>query len=165
MTSAGKSMEASLFREVMARFPAGVVVVTAVDRDGIAAGLTVSAFCSVSAAPPIVLVCIDRFSNTLPAIRASEMFTVNILAAGREELARAFASKSSEKFSNVRHSSSPRVGGGPILHEDAAAHLVCRVHWIEPAGDHWVVTGEVLEAGLGEDRPLVYHNRAFHTLG
>ena len=37
--------------------------------------------------PPLVLVCVDRSSNTLPALLESGGFTVNFLAGGRDHLA------------------------------------------------------------------------------
>ncbi len=154
-----------LFREILATFPAGVVIVTAVGSDGKPSGLTVSAFCSVSAQPPLVLVCIDRSSNTLPAIQHSEMFTVNILAAGRAELALRFASKRQDKFDELAHEQPMLGGAGPILRDDAAAYLVCRLEQTIEAGDHWVFIGEAVEAGAHErPLPLLYHNRSFSSL-
>jgi len=156
-----------LFREILATFPAGVVIVTAVGADGTSSGLTVSAFCSVSAVPPLVLVCVDRGSNTLSAIQHSEMFTVNILAAGRAELALRFASKRTDKFADIAHEPPTLPRGGPILRNDAASYLVCRLEQSVEAGDHWVFIGEALEAGVHEDErplPLVYHNRSFSSV-
>ena len=83
-----------LFREIMACFPTGVAIVTAHEAGTRPRGLTVSAFCPVSLEPPLVLVCIDKRSNTLPALQESGGFTVNFLAGGREHLAVLYASKS-----------------------------------------------------------------------
>jgi flavin reductase (DIM6/NTAB) family NADH-FMN oxidoreductase RutF len=94
-------IDPTLFRDLMASFPAGVTV-TALGDDGDVRGLTVSSFCSVSLDPPLVLVCIDKGSNTLPAIQARSAFTVNFLATGREELAGRLAGKGSTKFEGVR---------------------------------------------------------------
>ena len=43
------------FRAVLGRFPSGVTVVTTKAVDGSDQGMTVSAFCSVSLEPPLVL--------------------------------------------------------------------------------------------------------------
>lgn len=154
------------FREVLATFPAGVVVVTASQPSGEPAGLTVSAFCSVSANPTLVLVCVDKASNTLPAIEASGAFTVNILAAGREELALLFASKRTDKFAAVAWELPALASAGPILRSDAAAYLVCRVDQAVEAGDHWVFIGEAVEADLHDHHvPLLYCRRAFSSVG
>jgi flavin reductase ActVB len=87
------AIEGDLFREIMSTFPSGVAIVTARGDDGKPRGLTVSAFCPVSLSPPLVLVCIDKASNSLIAIQRSGGFTVNLLAAGREELARRYADR------------------------------------------------------------------------
>src|SRR5438132_12261712 len=89
------------FREVMASFPSGVVVLTAFGLDSLPRGLTVSAFCAVSLGPPLALACIDKTSNTLPAVQQAGSFTANILAAGREQLARHMASKLTDKFDGI----------------------------------------------------------------
>jgi flavin reductase (DIM6/NTAB) family NADH-FMN oxidoreductase RutF len=151
---------------VLARFPAGVAVVTAIAPDGGPRGLTVTAFCSVSLRPPMVLVCVDHSSNTLPAIEHSGGFTVNILAGGREELARLFASKREDKFAAVSWRPPKLPQAGAVLHEDVAAFLVCTVANSIGAGDHWVFIGEVVEAEQVEQAVhLLYHRRTFSTVG
>jgi len=70
---------AQLYRDLLSSFPAGVTVVTAFDADGNPRGLTLIAFCGVSLEPPLVLVCVDRGSNTLPAIQHSGGFTINFI--------------------------------------------------------------------------------------
>jgi len=155
-----------LFREVLATFPAGVVIVTAHNEDGTPAGLTCSAFCSVSGTPAMVLVCVDKGSNTLPAIQHSQAFTVNILAEGRQDLALLFASKNPDKFGGVAWEMPECSVGGPIFRNDAASYLVCKVDQAVEAGDHWVFIGEAIEAGIhDEPMPLLYHNRSFASLG
>jgi flavin reductase (DIM6/NTAB) family NADH-FMN oxidoreductase RutF len=151
------------FLEIMSSFPTGVTVVTTTTADGNPKGLTISAFCPVSLHPPLVLVCIDNQSSTLVAIRESGMFTVNFLAAGREELARRFAAKMEDKFAGVPWDA-PAGGGGPVLTEDSGAYVVCRVVQTIEAGDHWVLLGAVEEGSLRADHlPLLYGRRTFST--
>src|SRR5690606_2211908 len=82
-----------LFRGVAGAFPTGVTIVTTLGRDGVPRGLTSNAVCSVSADPPLILVCVDKKSQTLPYLQESGTFVVNFLAAGRAELSNRFASK------------------------------------------------------------------------
>ncbi|MQB00647.1 MAG: flavin reductase [Actinobacteria bacterium] len=155
------TVEADLFRTVMANFPAGVTIVTATTQAGEPRGLTVSAFCSVSLTPPLLLVCIDRTSNTLPAIRQSNGFTVNFLAADRTDLAMRFASKATDKFVDVAYRDPSISEGGPIL-EDSSAYSACKVNHSLKVGDHWIFVGEMEEGEFWEDRaPLVYCRREF----
>lgn len=154
-------MERARLLDALASFPSGVVVVTAFDAADAPVGLTVSAFCSVSLDPPLVLVCVARDSQTLPAMERSGAFTVNVLAAGRDDLARTFATKSADKFTALDWAA-PDGAGGPVLHRDTVAHLDCAVHRQVHAGDHEVFIGEVREAVVTPSREaLVYHRRAF----
>ena len=104
----------------MASFPSGVVVLTAFGTDSRPQGLTVSAFCAVSLEPPLALACIDKNSNTLPAVQETGGFTANILSAGREHLARRMATKIPAKLSAVGWRRAEGPIGGP-RHADGAA--------------------------------------------
>lgn len=165
MTPSEQDLDSATFRDVLASYPAGVVVVTAIGADSRPAGVTVTAFCSVSAVPPLILVCIDKASRTLTAIQSAGGFTVNILAAGREELAGTFASKRVDKFADAEWDLAARAGGGPILRADAAAYLVCVVENAVEAGDHWIFVGRPVEAGRQADQHLLYHRRQFSAVG
>lgn len=139
-------------------------MVTALGDEG-PRGLTVSSFCSVSLEPPLVLVCVDRSSNTLPALQQAGGFTVNFLSHGRAALAARFASKADGKFEGVAWAAPATPEGGPILIEDSAAHAVCITREAFEAGDHWVFLGEVREGGVTEGlSPLVYHRRTYVSL-
>ena len=95
------AIDSERYRDIMSGFPSGVVIVTAFGEDGLPRGLTVSAFSAVSLDPPLALVCVDKTSNTLPAVEHTRGFTANILAAGREALARRMATKVSDKFDGL----------------------------------------------------------------
>src|SRR5271163_3887606 len=97
-------MDGAQFRQLMSFWTTGVSVITAQVTAG-AAGSTANAFSSLSLAPPLVLVCFDLGSRTLHAVRASERFCINMLAAGQEDVARVFATKRShaEKFAEIAH--------------------------------------------------------------
>lgn len=153
------------FREVMGSFPSGVVVLTAFGEDGLPRGLTVSAFCAVSLEPPLALACVDKTSNTLPAVQHAGGFTANILAAGREQLARRMASKLSDKFDAIKWRRPEALGGGPILEEDAAAYAVCTLKETIGAGDHWILIGDVVDgAHLEGIAPLIFSRRGYFDL-
>ena len=152
------------FRDVMSSFPSGVVVVTAFGHEGEPRGLTVNAFCAVSLQPPLALACIDKLSNTLPAVRHTNGFTANILAAGREPLARLMATKSQDKFKTVEWRR-PESAGGPILDHDIAAYAICTLRESIEGGDHWILLGDVVEgARLDGVNPLIYGRRDYFDL-
>ncbi len=150
------------YREVMTTFPSGVVVLTAFGDDGRPRGLTVSAFCAVSLEPPLALVCIDKTSNTLPAVQHTRGFTANILAVGREQLARRMATKLSDKFDGLAWHKPESPIGGPILHEDTAAYAVCTLRDTIEAGDHWVLIAFVTEGRhIDSVTPMVFSRRTY----
>jgi flavin reductase (DIM6/NTAB) family NADH-FMN oxidoreductase RutF len=158
-------IEPQRFREVMASFPSGVVVLTAFGNDGLPRGLTVSAFCAVSLEPPLALACIDKTSNTLPAVQHTGGFTANILAAGREALARQMATKVTSKFDAIKWRRAESPIGGPVLDDDAAAYAVCTLKDTIEAGDHWILIGLVTEGAAREGVvPMVFSRRGYHQL-
>jgi len=149
----------------MSAFPSGVVVLTAFGADAQPRGLTVSAFCPVSLNPPLVLACVDKTSNTLPAVQHAAGFTVNILAAGREHLARRMASKLTDKFDGVAWHRPESPIGGPILVDECAAYATCKLHDTVEAGDHWILVGLVTGGAIREGiAPLVFSRRAYSDL-
>jgi flavin reductase (DIM6/NTAB) family NADH-FMN oxidoreductase RutF len=151
------------FFSIMSAFPTGVAIVTTLEPDGTPRGLTTNAVTSVSADPPILLVCVDRESRTLPALLHSKRFVVNFMRDDCAELCSLFASKTDDKFAHV--SWSPGLGGVPILHESAVAHSECSTLQELEIGDHVVVTG-LVEAGqppAAEDVPIVYFRRSYSS--
>jgi len=147
----------------MSAFPTGVAIITTLEPDGTPRGLTTNAVTSVSAEPPILLVCVDRASRTLPALLHSKRFVVNFMRDDCAELCALFASKADDKFARVPWSSG--LGGVPILHEATVAHAECTTLDELEIGDHVVVTG-LVEAGQAPapaDVPIVYFQRTYSS--
>jgi flavin reductase (DIM6/NTAB) family NADH-FMN oxidoreductase RutF len=151
------------YREVIGSFVTGVAVVTADGPDG-PAGMTTNAVTSLSLDPLLLLVCFDNESRTLPAVRASGRFAVNVLRAGDEALARTFASKrvGREKFEAVTHTV---AHGVPVL-DDALAWVACDLDEVHPAGDHTIAIGRVthLDAETDAAAPLVFFRGRYGRL-
>ncbi|MCX6398380.1 MAG: flavin reductase family protein [Propionibacteriales bacterium] len=150
------------FKAIMASAAGPATVVTAMTGAGQPRGLTMSAVCSVSLEPPLILVCVDRGSATLGAIRESGSFTVNYLRRGSEQVALEFATKSADKFVGRAWEPAASGLGGPILADCNAAHAVCVVTDLIDAGDHVIAVGQVREGGVREDHAvLAYARRQF----
>src|SRR2546427_13044850 len=146
----------------MASFPSGVVILTALADDHQPRGLTVRASCAASLEPPLALVCIDKTSNTPPAVQHTGGFTANILSTGRERLARRMATKLSDKFDGIAWRLPESKIGGPILEHDTAAYAVCTLRDTIEAGDHWILIGLVTEGDHREGvKPMVFTRRAY----
>ena len=155
------SLDPDSFRAVLGRFASGVTVVTARDGGGRDAGMTVSAFCSLSLDPPLVLVCIARDASLHPLLAEGTPVAVNILAAGQEALSRRFSGPDPNRFEGVGFA---RGRTGVALLDDALAHLECRIVRLHDGGDHSIVVGQVETASVHPDRPLLYYRGGYAQL-
>jgi flavin reductase (DIM6/NTAB) family NADH-FMN oxidoreductase RutF len=158
------AVAAAELRSAMGRFATGVTVVTSVDAAGTPVGTTANAVTSVSLDPPLVLVCLERASLTLRALREHGAFAVNVLAQTHLELSAVFARRGSEgAWAGVAHAmcstGCPRLAGG-------LAAIDCSVDRLYPGGDHEIVVGRVEEIHLGDAAaaPLVFHGGAYVAL-
>jgi flavin reductase (NADH) len=149
------------FRQLFGTVPTAVGVVTTVDEHGAPRGMTCNAVCAVSMTPPLLLVCVDRTSRTLPALRRRAAFVVNFLAAGRDQLSNRFAGKDDDKFRAVRWVPAAAALEAPVLVDDVIAHAECRLTQMVPAGDHWLLIGQVEAAAVYDRPPLIYHLRSY----
>lgn len=150
------------FRSAMAVMPTAVTVIASIGERG-PAGATANAVASLSLEPPLMLACLDRGSRTLAAVRASGRFSVNVLGAGDEGLARAFASKAphEEKWAGIEWSESE--GSPRVAH--ALAWIACELRDLLDGGDHVILTGAVLDLAVNEDAaPLVFHHGEYRAL-
>ena len=142
------------FKQALSRRAAGVSIVTTRAGERLH-GMTVSAFAEVSLVPPLVLICADKTSNTLPLIQESGIFAVNLLARDQEALSNRFASKKDEwrRFDGLEVDCG--VTGAPLL-RGVVANLDCRVVACHEHGDHFVYVGAVEEARWFERPPLLH---------
>ena len=146
----------------MRHFPTGVTVVTSI-REGEPRGVTVSAFASVSADPPLVLICINREARSYLYISSSQVFCVNVLSGDQRHLAERFSGKIREhQFDDVEFDSD--VTGAPVL-RGTVAHLECEVAEEHHAGSHSIFIGRVVSARSRSGSPLGYYNGEFHDFG
>ena len=148
-----------MFRDVIGRFTSGVTVITTA-VDGTRFGTTASAFSSLSMEPPMVLVCLNKTSDTQAAVLKAGAFAVNILAEGQEDLAYQFARKG-DKFGDLQHDVGYR--GVPVLH-GTLAHLECEVGETVTGGTHTVFLAHVAVAAGHDGTPLTYYRGRFGRL-
>ena len=156
------SVDPDTFRSVLGRFASGITVVTARDAADRDYGMTVSAFCSVSLSPPLVLICVDHQASSHTAILEAAHFAVSILAAHQEPLSRRFSGPDEDKrFDGIGYT---RGLTGAALLDDALAHIECTRVAQYDAGDHTVVIGEVDAAVAHGHRPLLYYRGGYAQL-
>jgi flavin reductase (DIM6/NTAB) family NADH-FMN oxidoreductase RutF len=156
---ASEEPDSELFREVFGRFATGVAVITSSGSGG-PGGMTANALCSLSLNPLLALVCFDQDARTLPIVRESGRFAVNVLSAGQQELAGLFASKlpEAEKLEGVAH----RLEYGLPIIDGTLAWAACELRELIGGGDHTIGIGEVIGMGLGDGEPLLWFEGSYH---
>ena len=147
----------------MARLPAGVVIVSARAPDGFR-GLTASSLVSISLDPPLVLVGLERDSNTRAAVLETNAFNISLLTRSQEFIADRFAGRAPAIDANWQTLPHRLGTNGIPLVDGCAAWLECRLVQWHAAGDHVICVGEVHAASVGEGDPLILWDRAFWTL-
>jgi flavin reductase (DIM6/NTAB) family NADH-FMN oxidoreductase RutF len=135
-------------KTVLRHFPYGMYAVT-VMSEGEDHGMLANWVMQAAFTPPMLVVALENDSKSLPMIRDARAFIVNVLAAGQRELAAQLGRSSRHqpyKLHTVPARPAP-VTGAPILTE-GLGWLECRLVATMPSGDHTLVLGEVVEAGL-----------------
>ena len=154
------------FREAMGCFATGVTIVT-VDLDGEIHGMTANAFASVSLAPLLVLVCVDRTARTHAHLHAKKRFGVNILAENQRPISEYYArlessqeradAEAGARFDRTAH-------GTPMLH-GSLAYLECRLQSTQEAGDHTIFIAEVEDVVVHQGQPLLFFRGKYRKIG
>ena len=152
------------FRDALRHFPSGVTIVTIKSGPHLH-GLTVSAFASISPAPPLIMVAIDHRHSAYELLEQPEaVLAINILHQDQMDLSNRFAwLKDSDRFAQGNWTTA--ATGAPIL-ADALAWLDCTIFARHPAGTHTIYVGEVQASGVPrpDGPPLVYWNRGYRQL-
>jgi flavin reductase (DIM6/NTAB) family NADH-FMN oxidoreductase RutF len=145
---------AGALRSSLGRFVTGVAVVTFAAEEG-PRGMTVNSFTSVSLDPPLILVSVAKTSRSHDLLAGGIPFTVNILGAEQEVIARHFTRRGVD--APVRwglEASSPRLVG-------TLAHFECAPWRSYDAGDHTLVLGEVVDFSAREGDALGFFTSRF----
>jgi flavin reductase (DIM6/NTAB) family NADH-FMN oxidoreductase RutF len=153
------AVSANAFRETMRELASGVALVTSA-TDGKRAGCAVTSLTSLSLAPPSLLVCLNRDSSTLRAIRASGVFAVSMLGVGHEPLARRFSDpglSGAERFAEGEWLKLET--GAPVL-SDALAAVDCRLDRIVEHATHAIVIGAAAALAKGGQSGVLLHWRS-----
>ncbi|MFJ8649647.1 flavin reductase family protein [Streptomyces sp. NPDC093546] len=152
-------LDTDSFRKVFGTFPTPVAIVTTLNDDGDPSGFTCNAFSAVSAAPPLLLVCVGKGSRTLPAMLSSGVFGVNFLAHRGQDTARVFAGKAARKFDDVVWRAG--LAGVPVLPEAAVAYAGCTLVQTVEAGDHVLLIGRIEESEIFPGTAALYQQGEF----
>ena len=149
-------------RNALGRFATGVCVITAVDNNGNALGMTANSFSSVSLDPPLVLWNLQNGSDVYDAFASPGCYAINVLSAEQLELSNQYARKGDHLLSPEHY----RIGrnGAPIL-RNALVSFECELYASHEGGDHLIIVGRVLDVSArpGGD-PLLFFSGAYREL-
>jgi flavin reductase (DIM6/NTAB) family NADH-FMN oxidoreductase RutF len=147
-------------RQTLGMFTTGVTVITTL-KGAQVHGMTANAFMSVSLAPPLVLVSIDRRTKMCGLLYEGSHYGVSVLCETQSALSDRFAGRAADgtpepRFDVVRET--PLVDG-------ALAHFVARVERSYWGGDHSLFLGRVEYARQHQGTPLLFHGGRYERLG
>jgi flavin reductase (DIM6/NTAB) family NADH-FMN oxidoreductase RutF len=159
-------MDEAAKKAILRHFPYGLYVVT-VSADGEDHGMTANWLTQTAFEPPMVVVAIENTSKTIGMIRDSHHFAINLLLSGQRDLAGKLGRTSEQapqKLKGIKTKPAP-VSGSPVL-VDCLGWVECRVVATLPSGDHTLVLGEVVGAGVEhEGEPLTLGEAGFKYSG
>ena len=139
--------------------------VTVVTTDGPAGqfGATVSAFSSLSADPPSVLICLKADSRIARAVSDNGVFCVNVLPEDAVEMATCFAgafdATQPNRFEGLDITPTDE---GPVLPNATA--FTCVLNRTITHGSHVICIGDVRGISNAGGQPLTYMSGAFHIV-
>jgi flavin reductase (DIM6/NTAB) family NADH-FMN oxidoreductase RutF len=156
-------MDPAAKQAVFGSFPYGLYALT-LAHAGDEHGMTANWLTQASSEPPMVALAVENTSRTIGLIRDARHFVINVFQEGQRELAGKLGRSSAtapQKLKGIKTKPAP-TWGGPIL-ADALGWLECRLVATLPAGDHTLVLGEVVEAGVehGDAHPLTLQQAGF----
>lgn len=151
-------IDPSHFRHVMGRFASGVTVIAA-NAAGEIRGMTASAFMSGSLDPPLCVVSVAKRAHMHAHLGAAGRFSVNVLAAGQENVAAHFAG-SPRSWLQIDFLD---AGGIPAV-PGVSATITAVVAAMHDCGDHTLFVGHILSMVAEERPPLLYHASRFAAL-
>ena len=154
------AFDARGFRDALGRYATGVALVLARDPGGIAAAMTINSFASVSLDPPLVLWSMRVGTASAEIFRSAAGFTVNVLGAEHEAIARQCARTDDEKLGRLDLVETP--GGRPRL-GDAVVWFDCSLWAAHPGGDHEIFIGRVRDFGTRSGRTLIFQDGQFRA--
>ncbi len=159
------TIDSVAFRQGMRKLAGAVTIVSTGGSHG-NGGFTATAVCSVSDAPPTLLVCVNRNNEHNLVIKGNGFFAVNILRENQEWLANRFAgfdgTKGEERL----------LAGDWTLHETGSPYLadgmvsfICQLKEVSEVATHSIMIAEVVDVIMTENTDgLLYFNGAYKGL-
>ncbi|MEJ2579536.1 MAG: flavin reductase family protein [Kineosporiaceae bacterium] len=160
-------MDAQAKRTALRAINYGLHIVTARDGDEYAAA-GINWITQASFAPPLVVVGVKADSQTHDLVKRSGAFVVNVLGEDQLDVAKAFFRPTEVADGTLNgHPFTPAPQSGAPVLTDLPYWFEARVTDIVERGDHTVVIGEVVGAGVHDESvtPLVLRSTGMNYGG
>jgi flavin reductase (DIM6/NTAB) family NADH-FMN oxidoreductase RutF len=138
-------------KQALRMIPYGLFLLTAKNGDDVASAtvnwVTQSAF-----KPPLVAVAIKADGHPYEVVKAARAFAINVIAEDQKDIAQKFfgpVAPEGNKLGPVTFTT--KETGAPIINE-LPAYWECRLVTVVEEGDHHIFIGEVVDAGINDDR-------------
>lgn len=140
------------FRDALGQYATGVTVITCNTPSG-PVGITANSFASVSLDPPLVLWSPAKTSTRYAFFMAADHFAIHVVGADQTDLCTAFA-RSGDAFDQFDW----EIGLNNVpLFNGCLSRFECTKTAEFDGGDHTIIVGRVIRAGLRAGDPLLFH--------
>jgi flavin reductase (DIM6/NTAB) family NADH-FMN oxidoreductase RutF len=160
-------MDDAAKKTVLSAFSYGLYALT-VKHGGEEHGMTANWVTQASFEPPMVAVAVENSSKTIGMIRDAHHFAVSVFQQSQRDLAGKLGRTSEQAPNKLKgiKTKPALVSGAPVL-ADALGWVECRVVATLPSGDHTLVLGEVVAAGVEHAgaQPLSLQDAGFSYSG
>lgn len=153
-----------LFRQTMRQTVSEVAVITA-ECDGYLHAMTATSFTSVSAEPPLALVCVKHGSDTDQLVSKAGRIGISLLGESQQKISSRYAWKNPERdlFDDL---DTQRCPGGALVFQNCVAVMEAVIEKSYEAGDHTIYIVRIDYADVNDEvRPLLYWKGAYAELG
>ena len=149
-------------RKAFSSFATGVTVITGIGNHGLALGVTISSFNTVSLDPPLVLWSLSERSVLLDAFSVGKKQLIHVLERSQEDLAMRFAKSTGDQFSGLELVTTT---SGLAMLPDCIAYFECETIATHPGGDHRIIVARIMNMHHHEERePLIFSRSQFMGL-
>jgi flavin reductase (DIM6/NTAB) family NADH-FMN oxidoreductase RutF len=149
-------------RKGFASFATGVTVITCLDADQNAHGITISSFNTVSLEPPLILWSLKKHSRLMPNFEVGHKQLIHVLERSQEAMAMHFATVKENQFASISH----KIAASGLTQIDGcAAYFECETVSVHTGGDHNIIVAKVLQLKHApETQPLIFAHSKFMGL-
>jgi len=156
-----------MMHEALRQIPYGLYVVgVRAGRNGEMNAMAASWITQCSFDPPLIMVAIRKPSHSYDLVKDGKVFSINLLDKKERRVIRTIERPfraAGDKLGKIGHVEENT--GAPSLRH-AFAYLECKVRKIYEPGDHALVVGEVVHAGLrGKGEPIMCSDLKWHYGG